>query len=583
VTQHRLYSLLPAWYRGQDAAARGAGAARAPIEAFVARVEAGFEALHGAIHSSYDNWFVETCAPELLPVLGTLVGLELTGPPLPGDRRLVADALARWAGKGSEWALRDALEAACGWPVEIREFEKTLLASRATRHPRLEQRDGRGDVLGAGTTVGPNLRRIDVRVRRGFRVVVEDADPFDAGNGWYTFDPGGLLQRCERRSVRVHAAGEDIALERPSAEQLRAWEGAPELEPEGGVPLLDARRGRFWLPAPAPDRLRVDRVSVRPGPIGAGLPDADVTPPAGAWRALVSRDFSREEHQPSAGRYHSIEEALADWPRGHDADVRVLDSGSYGRVSTAAPPGQSLTLHAHPGEMPHLESVDVTGRLVLSGMLVTGDVRVSADAELRSCTLRGACSIGGGSIRRSVVGPVEVRALGQHGLGELRVFDSVVGHAGPDEAEAPSITATGEGLTLLAERSTFLGTVSVSAVTRARDCLFAAAVWVARPYPGRFEHSPYPVGSRTGDANDEHAFDAGDAPRFASRLPEAPGYARLLGPDALIRAATDGGEPGAFHSVHAAARLARLDQMLARFLPAGFTASVEIINESNDG
>jgi hypothetical protein len=35
--------------------------------------------------------------------------------------------------------------------------------------------------------------------------------------------------------------------------------------------------------------------------------------------------------------------------------------------------------------------------------------------------------------------------------------------------------------------------------------------------------------------------------------------------------------------VHAAARLARLDQMLARFLPAGFTARVEILNEGNDG
>ena len=493
----------------------------------------------------------------------------------------MGDALARARLKGSAWALRDALAAACGWPVELREFESALLATRATRHPRLGASRGRVR-YGVGTTSGPNLRRIEVRVRRGFRVPIEGTEPAELGQGWYALDPGGRLSRVHptQHGVRVHAGGAAQPLRAPSLAQLRDWEATPEREPEGSDALLDAPRGRFWLPPSLRGRVRVDRVCWRPGPIGAGLPGADLVPPAAAWRALVARDFAPTELGP--GCYASLADALEAWPRDKEGDIRILDSASYGALSPDAPAGSRLTLHAHPGEMPCLASVRFSGHLTLAGVLVAGELHVGGNVNLSSCSVRGASNVGGGQVRRCLMGSIEIS-----GPAELQVFDSVVGHAPSEgDAERPpaSLCATPrDGATLLAERSTFLGSVSIGVVAHARDCLFCGNVWVARPQPGRLEHSPYPRGSRTGDAHDAYAFEPSDAPSFESREPDAPGYALLLGPASIARAAHDGGEPGAFHSLHVAARMARLQQMLARFMPAGFTASIEVVHEGNDG
>jgi hypothetical protein len=140
-----------------------------------------------------------------------------------------------------------------------------------------------------------------------------------------------------------------------------------------------------------------------------------------------------------------------------------------------------------------------------------------------------------------------------------------------------------DGIVLRAERSTFLGTVRAGEMARARDCLFCAPVSLKRPHAGRFDHSPCPRGSRVGADAERHAFEPATAPRFASVEPSSAGYGCLVGPQSLLEAASDGGEPGAFHSLQVRTRRARLDQMLERFLPAGFEASVEVLLEGMHG
>lgn len=597
----RLYALLPAWYRAQDASVGLDASGRAPIEAWLARVEQSFEALHAATSAAYDDWFVETCAPELLRAIGGLVGLELEGPALPGDRRLVANAIHRWRRKGSAWALWDALEGASGWRVELREFENELLATRATGYASARseawstaepKRPGR-TTPALGASAGPSLRRIEVRVRRSFEVVVEDADPAALGDGWYAFDAGGLRCSVPEHDVRVRVRvdGAPVALHAADAALLEAWESTPEQPPSARQALLDAERGRFWLPEPPRESVRVDWVCRRPGPIGAGLPSEAASPfnaalpgagrqrheaASGVFRALVSRAFTDAELGSRC--FRSLDAALAARPAGCDADVRVLDSGRYGSLVARLEPGCTLSLRSHPGELPCIAELHVEGALGLTGILVAGDVEVTGRAELHAASVRGRLALGGGRIARSLVGPVEVTCAA-----ELQVRDSVIGdhrayEARPrDGADARSLGGPHvDAIVLDARRSTFLGSVHVGEVSRAENCLFRGLLTIRRPHAGRFDHSPHPRGSRVAPDAERFAFEPDEAPRFASLAPTAAGYAVLLGPEALLRSASNGGEPGAFHALHAHARLARLERELERFLPAGFEASVEL-------
>jgi hypothetical protein len=416
--------------------------------------------------------------------------------------------------------------------------------------------------------------------------VVENAEPFAFADGWYGFDASGLSQAVRADRVGVRVAGRELTLARPDPELEQEWQRSPGHPPAGERAVLDAPRGRFWLPAALREGVRVDWVSFRPGPIGAGLPGAGLAPPPGAWRAVVSKDFTSAELGP--GRFRSISDALEAWPISEDADVRLLDSGSYPALDVPSRPGRTLTLHAHPGELPCLASIRSSGALRLSGILVAGDVDVSgASAELCAASIRGQLSAGGGRIARSLVGSIEVTAAS-----ELELQDSLVGARSSVDAETPTGTLGSggslsgpdvDGIVLRAERSTFLGWVRAGEVTYARDCLFRGSVLVKRPHAGRFDHSPCPRGSRIGPDAQRQAFDPQAAPRFASVEPSSAGYGCLVGPESLLEAASDGGEPGAFHSLGVRTRLARLEQMLERFLPAGFEPSVEVLLEGMHG
>lgn len=582
----RLYPLLPAWYRGQDAASGLNEQGRAPIEAWLEGIEASFDTLHRATGQVYDDWFVETCSPELLPAIGGLVGLELDGGALPGDRRLVGNAIRRWRRKGSLWALRDALEAASGWPVEIGEFENELVVTEATGYRR-PAAALRRTTPALGASRGPSLRRIEVRVRRGFGVVVENAEPAVLGNGWYGFDASGLAVPVPADRVGVRVDGESIPLRRPDPELEQEWQRSPERPPAGNGALLDAPRGRFWLPEARRQGVRVDWVSFRPGPIGAGLPSAELSASTGAWQAVVSKDFTSAELGP--GRFRSIAAALDEWPPGADADVRILDSANHPALTAPLRPGRTLTLHAHPGELPCVAGIHSAGALRLSGILVAGDLQMSAGAraELCSVTVRGQLSLCGGRITRSMVGAIEVTAAS-----ELELLDSIVGARSSAGAETPvgTVGVGGslggpdlDGIVLRAERTTFLGWVRAGEVMSARDCLFRGPVILKRPHAGRFDHSPCPRGSRVGPDAHRCAFEPETAPRFASVEQSSPGYGCLVGPESLLEAASDGGEPGGFHLLGVRTRMARLGQMLERFLPADFESSLEVLLEGMHG
>ncbi|BDB45530.1 MULTISPECIES: phage tail protein [Mycobacterium] len=140
-----LYNLLPAIYRMRDAQQQDT-----PLLALLTAIAGQVDQFDADIGQLYDNWFVETCQPELLPYFAQLVALSL-GPSLPTSasdagadavwrRAQVADALTDRRRKGSYSVLQDLARQATGWPALAVELRQVALATQSVRMPGVGRR-----------------------------------------------------------------------------------------------------------------------------------------------------------------------------------------------------------------------------------------------------------------------------------------------------------------------------------------------------------------------------------------------------------------------------------------------------------
>lgn len=91
-----LADLLPQWHRLRDAEGGE------PLRALLAVIAEQADRVRDGVEQGYEDWFVETAAPWVLPYLGDLVGYS----PLPGYERVQAQGL-----EGERGTIR-----ACGSP-----------------------------------------------------------------------------------------------------------------------------------------------------------------------------------------------------------------------------------------------------------------------------------------------------------------------------------------------------------------------------------------------------------------------------------------------------------------------------------
>ncbi len=98
----QLYALLPAVYRTQDAAAGG------PLRALFGVLAAQSELVEENLQQLYDDHFIETCAPWVIPYIGDLIGYnsryEVAG--VTDSRAEVADTIGYRQRKGTKIALQ---------------------------------------------------------------------------------------------------------------------------------------------------------------------------------------------------------------------------------------------------------------------------------------------------------------------------------------------------------------------------------------------------------------------------------------------------------------------------------------------
>lgn len=126
-----LYDSLPEVYRVRDAA-QGY-----PLRAFLAALGEQGDALWDEAQRLYDNQFLETCEPWLVPYLAALLGYRPIHAIGPVSQRALA---AQWIGlvraKGTAATLEEVAHGATGWPARVVEFFQLLAHPQHSNHAR---------------------------------------------------------------------------------------------------------------------------------------------------------------------------------------------------------------------------------------------------------------------------------------------------------------------------------------------------------------------------------------------------------------------------------------------------------------
>lgn len=142
-----LYRLLPAFLRYRDAKLRDRDAKLGdrdakqgePLRALMAVLESQFRLLQKDVETLYDNWFIETCEPWVVPYIGDLLGVRGLADSkhfVFSQRTQVANTIAYRRRKGTATTLARVAQDATGWYAHAVPGVDSLALTYSLRHPR---------------------------------------------------------------------------------------------------------------------------------------------------------------------------------------------------------------------------------------------------------------------------------------------------------------------------------------------------------------------------------------------------------------------------------------------------------------
>ncbi|HST62238.1 MAG TPA: hypothetical protein VLK84_26275, partial [Longimicrobium sp.] len=213
----RLWQLIPAVHRVRDAT-EGGGALRALVEVLARQSTV----LEESLEQLYDDQFVETAAPWVLPYIGDLLGIEGLPPAPLASRAEVANTLAWRRRKGTAHVLERIARDVTGLDARAVEFFELLAATQWMNHLRPQ-----------------NQAWVSVR---GATRLEQLNTPFERGDGEPDITHTVDVRRIRRRRGRYNIPNVGIFLWRLRAYRLT---GAP------AVPLLPAAVEAWPGPDPA--------------------------------------------------------------------------------------------------------------------------------------------------------------------------------------------------------------------------------------------------------------------------------------------------------------------------------------------
>ncbi len=137
----RLFDLLPAVYRLKDAqVAASQQLSRGPLESLLALIEEQLAVVANDLDQLYDDQFIETCAPWVIPYIGDLIGYQPVhgvAPAVASPRAEVAHTVSFRRRKGTILVLEQLARDVTGWGAHAVEFFKVLATSQYMNHLRL--------------------------------------------------------------------------------------------------------------------------------------------------------------------------------------------------------------------------------------------------------------------------------------------------------------------------------------------------------------------------------------------------------------------------------------------------------------
>jgi hypothetical protein len=137
-----LFDLLPALYRLRDAQlAQSLSGAPGPLQSLLMLIDEQFALLADDLIQRYDDEFIETCAPWVIPYIGDLIGYQLVNgvaPAVASPRAEVADTVSLRRRKGTVLVLEQLARDVTGWGAHAVEFFKHLASAQYIKHLRPE-------------------------------------------------------------------------------------------------------------------------------------------------------------------------------------------------------------------------------------------------------------------------------------------------------------------------------------------------------------------------------------------------------------------------------------------------------------
>lgn len=248
----RFYQLLPAFYRQRDVE-QGE-----PLRALMAVLEQEYERVHANVETTFDNWFIETCEPWLIPYIGALVGVQGEQGDRVSSRAFVANSIAYRRRRGTALVIEQLAQDLTGYRVRAVEcFARTQInvhmqhvresgslpafggtvdlrdASRLERtNGPFDQQAHRPDVRRAASGRGRyNLPNLGLHLWRigSVEITGSQAAPIPGDPNFFRFDPWGRdapLYNVPRTEVEISSLAEEVNLPLP----LRRRELAADLE-----------------------------------------------------------------------------------------------------------------------------------------------------------------------------------------------------------------------------------------------------------------------------------------------------------------------------------------------------------------
>lgn len=172
VTQRQtLFNLLPALYRLRDAQlAAFSGLDMGPLQSLLSVVEEQLALTEENIHQLYDDQFIETCAPWVVPYIGDLIGYQSIhgiAAAVDSPRAEVASTISFRRRKGTVPVMEQLARDATGWGAHAVEFFQVLATTQCIRNHIRPQNH-----------YSPNLRRWQPReyANSGFDKTAHKAD-----------------------------------------------------------------------------------------------------------------------------------------------------------------------------------------------------------------------------------------------------------------------------------------------------------------------------------------------------------------------------------------------------------------------